>query len=465
MKAPPAEVTQALWRDIEVAELGELEAQARVSMLLDGDAGTGALAAQTYPAPLIDVPAGGEPEGDVVIVVPPGAVPAPEFAEAHARWHHVAGDVVSLGPVAPAHAEADAQLGLVRDLTRDLTDLGGGYHLAAADGTIAVSRELYDQAGGRGTAAPELWRLDLLYRLHCAGALFTVEPAARARGAPGGLARSVAHAVQSGTMLELELPEAAALVALPPFREPGSARRHARPAIVVNLRVDETTQADEAVATIAGALAGRLGDLELRVQADDGHPAHQAIAEAVAGDPRASLEGTSLDEACDVPFQVTVPPAAALDPRTLADLHELALGEDAGALHVTVPGAAPEDAMIEVVATAAWRRARRLAAETGEDPEALLGRLFGERWLSGVEISTRRHGVDEPQVTEHGPLAAATDLDHERNAHLRFRARADDLDDRASLLAKRTLAERLRARDERRAAERAESRLDEAKPG
>ena len=118
--------------------------------------------------------------------------------------------------------------------------------------------------------------------------------------------------------------------------------------------------------------------------------------------------------------------------------------------------------MIEVVATAAWRRARRLAAETGEDPEALLGRLFGERWLSGVEISTRRHGVDEPQVTEHGPLAAATDLDHERNAHLRFRARADDLDDRASLLAKRTLAERLRAREERRAAERAESRLDEA---
>ena len=193
MKAPPAEVTQALWRDIEVAELGELEAQARVSMLLDGDAGTGALAAQTYPAQLIDVPAGGEPEGDVVIVVPPGAVPAPEFAEAHARWHHVAGDVVSLGPVAPAHAEADAQLGLVRDLTRDLTDLGGGYHLAAADGTIAVSRELYDEAGGRGTAAPELWRLDLLYRLHCAGALFTVEPAARARGAPGGLARTVAQ--------------------------------------------------------------------------------------------------------------------------------------------------------------------------------------------------------------------------------------------------------------------------------
>ena len=115
--------------------------------------------------------------------------------------------------------------------------------------------------------------------------------------------------------------------------------------------------------------------------------------------------------------------------------------------------------MIEVVATAAWRRAERLAGATDDPPEAVIGRLFGERWMSGVEVSTRAHGVEEPQVTEHGPLAAATDLEHERNAHLRFRERADDLAERAATLAERTLAERLRAREERRAAERAESRL------
>ena len=115
--------------------------------------------------------------------------------------------------------------------------------------------------------------------------------------------------------------------------------------------------------------------------------------------------------------------------------------------------------MIEVVSTAAWRRAKRLAGATGEAPEQVIGSLFGERWVSGVEVSTRRHGVDEPQVTEHGPLAAATDLDHERNAHLRFRERADDLAERAATLGRRTLAERLRARRERQAAERVEARL------
>lgn len=461
MEAPPAEVTQGLWRDIDVADPGALEAEARVSVVALGDPAPGlaeALGAQTYPADLIEL-ADGEPEGDLVIFLPAGARPEPDLVAAHARWHHAASDVVSLGSVAPAGAEADAPLGLVRDMTRDFTDLGGGLHLAAADGTLAAGRELYEAAGGRASAPAELLLVDLLYRLHCAGGVFAAEPLARAVGPAGNLAEAVAGACRTGGTLELDLPKVAALIPLPPFRETASARRHTRPALVVNVPVSDTTPGDEAMTTIAGALGGHLGDLELRVQVASDHSSYEAIAAAVASDPRASLEGSSRDEACDVPFQLTVPPVAVLDPRTLADLHELALGEDAGALHVTVPGAAPEDAMIEVVATAAWRRAQRLAAGSDEPTEALIGRLFGERWMSGVEVSTRAHGVDEPQVTEHGPLAAATDLEHERNAHLRFRERADDLAERAAMLAERTLAERLRAREERRAAERAESRL------
>jgi len=459
---PPVDVTQALWRDIEVAPLGALDARARLSVLIDGDvsaATAAAIAAQTYPAELTEV-ASGEPDGEVVVVVPAGASPAPEFLEAHARWHHAAGDVVSLGPIASEHAEGDASLGLVRDLTRDLTDFAGACHLGAADGTIGVRRELFAEAGGIGSAPPELRGLDLLYRLHCAGAVFVAEPAAGARGRGGALALAIARACAEGETLELALPDAAALVPLPPFRGVAPARRHARPALVVNVPVDSATAADEALATVAEALSGMLGDLELRVQVEESHPAHAALAAAVAADRRALIGPSSLGEPCESPFQATVPPAAALDPRTLADLHELALGEEAGALHVTVPGAAPQNAMIELVATAAWRRAGRLSASHDEPVEVIIGRLFGERWMSGVEVSTRRHGVDEPQVTEHGPLAAATDLEHERNAHLRFRERAEDLAERAETLGRRALAERLRAREERRAAERVEARLD-----
>jgi hypothetical protein len=461
VKAPaPAGVPQGLWRDIEVPPLGELKPEARVSLIADGEPAGLSPDDQTYPTELMEVVAPGtKATGDVVIVLPADAAPTPGLVEAHARWHHAAGDVVSLGPVAPRGGERDAGLGIVRDLTRDLTDLAGGYHLAAADGTIAVGRDLLAEAGGLGDAPGGLRRLDLLYRLHCAGAVFVADPEALVYGAPGELAATVARTVQSGGSLEAELPTAAALVPLPPFREVASARRHTRPALAVNLRVEAATPADEAIATVRGALGGRMGDLELRVQVEESHLSFDEISRALAADPRAGLDVSSLEEATEVPFQVTVPWQAALDPRTLADLHELALGEEAGALHVTVPGEAPQDAMIEVVATAAWRRAQRLFQATGEDTDRIIGRLFGERWISGVEVSTRRHGIDEPQVTEHGPLAAATDLDHERNAHLRFRDRAEDLAERAATLAERTLAERLRAREERRAAERVEARL------
>ncbi len=457
---PPATVPQHLWRDIEAAPLGSFQPEARVAVVVDGAGTQPDLGAQTYPAELIHViDAGAQaPDGEIVIVLPAGAEPAPEFVAAHARWHHVAADAVSLGPVG---VDGGDPLGLVRDLTRDLTDLAGGYHLAAADGSIGMHRALYEAAGAAGTVPPEVRRLDLLYRLHCAGAVFAVEPAALARGTAGWLADAVARACEAGETLELIHPEAAAIVPLPPFRGIASARRHARPALAVNLPLDEATPADEALASIRGALAGRLGDLELRVQVPEGHPSRSAVAAAVADHPRAALARSSLAEACEAPFQVTLPALASLDPRTLGDLHELALGEDVGALHVTVPGAAPQDGMVEVVATAAWRRAQRLSATTGEAPEQIIGRLFGERWVSGVEVSTRRHGVEEPQVTEHGPLAAATDLGHERNAHLRFRERATDLEERAATLAQRALVERLHARAERQAAERVESRLDD----
>lgn len=469
MGAPePTPVASDHWRDIEVPALEGWRPTARVSVVIDGDpAASGptvaALREQSYPAELLDVIEPGasrEPEGDIVVLIAAGVVPGGAFVSAHARWHHTVADAVSFGPLTPIDPAGVEPLGLVCDLTRDLTDPAGGHHLAAAEGTLAVRQDLYREAGGAGSAPAPVNRVDLAHRLLCAGAVFVAEPGAGARGEAPGIAAAVARACEDGRSLELELPRAAALVALPPFRGPASPRRHARAALVVNVDVG-TADGDEALATIAGALRGLMGDIELRVQVADDHPARDRIATAVAADPRASLGPSSLEGPCEAPYQASVPAVAMLDPRTVADLHELALGEDVGALHVTVPGMRPQEAMIEVVATGAWRRSQRLARTTGEDAQAVLGRLYGERWVSGVEVSTRRHGIEEPQVTEHGPLAKATDLGHERNAHLRFRERADDMAERAATLAQRTLVERLRARAERQAAERVEARLAE----
>lgn len=468
-EAQPAAVPSDHWRDIEPPELGRWQPAERVLVVIDGEAGASgptvaALRDQTYPSELLEVSEpggapGSHPREGIVVVLAAGTVPDPAFVEAHARWHHAASDLVSFGALDPAVPEGVEPLELVCDLTRDLTDPFGGYHLAAAEATLAARAELVADAGGLGErdGSPQA-RVDLAHRLHCAGAVFVAEPSARARGTAPGVAVAVARACEEGRSLELELPAVAALVALPPFRSAGSPRRHRRAAMAVNVEVGAATT-DEALATVAGALRGRMGDIELRIQLPPSHPGHDAIATAIADDPRASLGRSTLEDGTDAPFQATVPGVAMLDPRTLADLHELALGEDVGALHVTVPGERPQDAMIEVVATGAWRRAGRVAAVTGEDRHAALGRLYGERWVSGVEVSTRRHGIEEPQVTEHGPLAKATDLTHERNAHLRFLERADDMAERAGTFAQRTLLERLHARQERKAAERVEAKL------
>lgn len=438
-----ATVPQRLWRDIKPTQLGSADGTAGVRVLTDADPG--------------DQPI----DADIVILTGTGEAPAPGLAAAHARWHHAVADVVSLGSLAPDSDPGEDTLGLVIDLTRDLTDLGGGIHLAAAEGSIGVRRELLEAAGGIGDAPAHLRRLDVLQRLHNAGAVFVSEPAALAHGPGSGLARAVADGCRSDVPLEFALPEAAGLAAMPPLRSLGSIRRHARPAVAVNLNLAGATPS-EAIANLRATLSGRLGDLEARVQGDDLDP---AVVTAVDADPRAQVAPSSLaDAGCQAPIQITVPPLAALDLRTLADLHELAFAEEAGALHVTVPGASPQEAMIEVVATGAHRRANRLAATSGEDPAAIIGRLYGERWVSGVEVSTRRHGVDEPQVTEHGPLAAATDIDLERKNHLRFRERANDMAERAAILDRRTLAERLKAREVRQAAERIESRLSDLPP-
>jgi hypothetical protein len=488
------------WTLLDVPAAAELEPAAAVSVIVEAGDPTGAaltaasLEAADYPRSLLEVLGPGdarEPRGDVLMILGAGTIPAPDALAAHARWHHAAADAVSLGPVTPIEAEGvspdalrssadgpaladlleprqagDDPFGLILDLTAKLTDLEGGLFLGAALGTLAVRRDTYLAAGGaaRGGLPVHLRRLDLAYRLACAGAVFVPEPSARAWTVAGraeaGLAGAIAAAAAAGRTIELEHPAAASLVPLPPFRALPSPRRFRRPAVVVD--VDAASEpAAEVLATIEPVLGGRLGDLELRIQAAGDHPEREALAAAAERDPRVTLAPPSTEAFCESPFQVLLPAVALPDPRTIADLHSMLAVEGTGALHVTVPGAPPDETMVEAVATGPLARARRVAAATGEEVEAVLGRLFGERWVSGVEVSVRRHGVDEPHVTEHGPLAAATDADHERIQHLRFRDRADDLEARATAQEARILAERLRAREERLRAEQLERMLRE----
>ena len=431
--------------------------------------------------------------GEVLVFVPAGAIPERKLVEAHARWHHAVQDAVSVGSsqgvdassldaadvgraqragelealvgLHLAHGRGDEEaVGAYLERTRDLTERRPDIFRVAARGTVAVRADTYRAAGGAGQDADEgMARLDLAYRLDCHGCVFVPDRAARSfdhypyRGP--ALQEAADPLAEDGDARPAAVdPRVVDVIPAAGFRTRDSSRMHSRPAMVVNISPGEEG-AGEILETVDAVLRGHFQDLELRLTVSRDHPDRRLVEEACAADPRVVLGPPSTDDGSEAAYQVSLPAIAVPDERTFEDIHDLMTQEGMGALHVTVPGELPRNAMVEAVATGALARARRVAAADGEDPEVVLGRLFGERWVSGVEVSVRRRGAPEPQVTEHGPLARATDLEHERTQHLRHSSRAAVNQAKADRYAHRAERERLRARTERERAERIEAQI------
>ena len=468
MSAPETEPAPATaggnrWRELALAG-AEATRTTRVSVICDG-ADPRSLVARTHealgrsehPQELIEIlsPADADAAtGEVVILVAAGSEPVPELITEHLRRQLAALDIVCFGS-APGPPEVPEPLQIAMDMTRDLMEPADGTHLLGALGNVSLRREKLAAVGGLGTR-----RVELAARLESHGSLFVPVPEAASRTPYNDRGSALAEAVAEAGTTEIRSIEAAwptlgARVALAPFRRLGSTRRHMVAAAIVNVDAGDASD-EEAAATVRALLGSEAADAELRVQAGSPGPLLEA---AVGGDERASFAPSSLEAFCPSPIQLVVPGVALPDRRTLGDLMRLIAEDGAGALHVTVPGAPPQDTMIEVYRSGSLGRARRVAAALGEPWEVALGRMFGERWVSGVEVSVRRHGVDEPQVTEHGPLAAATDRDHERVQHLRFRDRALEMAEKAQRLRERSAVERLKAREFRNRADELEAEL------
>ncbi|UJA20996.1 hypothetical protein HJD18_12775 [Thermoleophilia bacterium SCSIO 60948] len=460
----PASAGGNRWRELEPLD-AEATRSTRVSVICDGTDPRSlashthaALGRSEHPAELtevLSVEEAGNATGEVVILLAAGSEPAPGLITEHLRRQLAATDVVCFGSAPPLEEGALEPLGLAMDMTRDLMEPVSGTHLLGALGNVSLRREKLEAVGGLSTR-----RIELAARLESHGSLFVPIPEAASPTPYDDRGSAMATAVaEAGTTelrsIEAGWPTLGARVALPPFRRLGSTRRHLVPAALVNVDVGEASD-EEAAATVSALLASETADAEIRVQSESAGPLLEA---AVDADDRASFGRSSLDGFCASPIQLVVPGVALPDRRTLGDLMRLVIEDAAGALHVTVPGAPPQETMIEVFRSGALGRARRVAEAADEPVEVVLGRMFGERWVSGVEVSVRRHGVEEPQVTEHGPLAAATDRDHERVQHLRFRDRALDMAEKAERLRERTASERLKAREFRNRADELETEL------
>ena len=174
--------------------------------------------------------------------------------------------------------------------------------------------------------------------------------------------------------------------------------------------------------------------LWVNVAVDDPYRDREFLENAYTADARVSVGGNGEDPPSMTrsPFVVLWPAEAVPGPRTFAAIHERMIKEPHGALHITVPGESPLESIIHVFTTSALARSTRLASRNGGERSEILGELFGERWISGLDV-----GI-QTLIADAGQAAAGADGQAATPGALATPTKAD-----------RQLAEQLRAAEQR----------------
>lgn len=365
-------------------------------------------------------------EGRLVLFCDADVLLDPWHIAAHARWHEVSRDVVTMGPLRFVDAEAFSPEGLraaaddgrladvieahgagshewierhvarTAGLTRERPDL---FRVTVA-ANLGVGRELLDETGGfRVFGIRGIEDTEFGYRLWTAGAVLIRDPAARAwhQGA-----RSLTGAERERS-LEARAPFQAAWLPEGGFREDGSGG-HPRPRTAVEIG---DGAADDVAACVETVLSS--SDTDLLVCVPGAEPG------AFPGHSRVLTGVTAADALPWSPLRLELPPSARLTRTALAQLRQRLDAGALGALHVLLPGSGE---LAHLRRTRAIRRARRAQAEVAAASPAvgtldpLIGELFGEEWTAGEDVGVVVDGVaPRPPARRRGPrwrsLAAA----------------------------------------------------------
>ena len=306
---------------------------------------------------------------------------------AHARWHHVVSDVLTIGFRACAAmddldaAAVRSRPGSLAELlsgrpvdppwiegamlrTGDLTSRSDDAFRAAEGGNVGVARRFYDLVGGfdESWTRPGMDDTEFFYRVHARGALLA--PVRDALAWHQG--RWAVDRDAKNRSLRLQRRKAAHLIAHPGFRGDHPGRIYAVPQYVVTIDDPGRLPTDRLIEAVENLLADRVHDLVVRVDArapDDGERATQ-LREAFGPDPRVRIgDGRSaLDEFPVSRFHVTLP--AAVFARGLVRRLSARLGTA-----VTLSGTLPGGARVTMTRTWALHRARRgggVPADFGE---------------------------------------------------------------------------------------------------
>ncbi|MDX1509870.1 MAG: glycosyltransferase [Nitriliruptorales bacterium] len=369
--------------------------------------------------------------GEILVFIDCDMVPEPWHVEAHARWHHVASDALTIGfrrhvefdeitpeMVRDAAGSEEGLEGLLgsRDWsvpewierhmvrTNELTSDDDDLFRVAAGGNLGIRKETYFRLGGSDESFTQWGAEDIEFgfRAFTDGLLFVPERAALCWHQGEGEEPSPSE-VRS---LEDQRAKISHLIAHRGFRRSVAGRSFAVPRATITIRTGDESR-DIVLEAVESWLASSFHDLLLLVDLPADHPDAVWLTRQLDPDPRVTVaEAPDADRLAPfTPVHVETSAQVAVEPETLGRLVALLEGQHPlGVVHSTIRGRSPRDEVLIAWARRAWSRATRVA-DRSEDVAEVAGELFGERWVPGSDLGIRLVSEERQPIAADAPVA------------------------------------------------------------
>lgn len=345
-------------------------------------------------------------EGEILLFLDADMVAYPEHLRAHARWHHVVREAVTLGHklfvdfdgITPRDVFEAAATGAMFDLAGDrnftphewveqviertnlLTEYEPTMFVAAVTATIGMRADFYREAGGFRTHMRTGEDMEMAYRLMAAGGVFI--PEREARSWHQGPATFMSKAAEVRRKNE---PYFSNYVPIPGgFRPWTPNRQYAVPQVDVVI-VSRDTSFEATKRCVDAVLAGDEFDLRVDLCCPTTSEDVELVEAEYKYEPRVKVRTDVPATGFPSNYTMFLPEWAGLGPDSLGVMLNAMEENCVGIINAVTPGVPAEDGRVVLWRTAALHRARRAGGD-GEDPEAIAARLFGEHEIDARDV-------------------------------------------------------------------------------
>ncbi len=359
-------------------------------------------------------------DGEILVFIDCDMVPEPQQVEAHARWHHLVCDAVTIGfrrhadfgGISPEAIKEAARTSGYQELlsdrnvstpewieqhmvrTKSFTSGHDDVFRVMSGGNLGIMKAFYFDVGGMDESFNQWGGEDneFGYRLLTSGALVVPERQAVCwHQGPGDQPNP-----EEQNSLKEQRAKMVHLIADRTFRRSTPGRSFTVPFAIVTMQVTDD-DGEQVMRSVESILGSHFHDLVVVVSHPEDYAERVWLQRQFEGDPRVTV-GAGINGESLYPFsgvEVITSPKAIFAPDSIDRMIARLGGRGVGALYVTIPKVHPGDAMIRAHTFRALRRARRVVTKPVEI-EATIGELFGEGWASGKEFGIRHCDESSP---------------------------------------------------------------------